>query len=197
MDILAVAASPRRNSNSETLLHRMLAGAEAEGAAVRLVRLRDYTYSSCVGCERCRKDKACTRFRDGMSLLYPLIEEARGLALATPVHNYNVTALLKGFIDRLYCYFDFTDERPRRWESRLAGQGRAAALACIGEQPDRESLGVAMPAMRMPLKTLGYSICGEMEVLSVFDAGRVARFEDTMLRAFETGRNLARSLPKR
>ena len=47
---------------------------------------------------------------DGMSLLYPKIIDARGLVLVSPTHNYNITAIMKAFIDRLYCFYNFDNK---------------------------------------------------------------------------------------
>lgn len=195
MQILGVGASPRKNSNSTAMMRAALSGAQAEGAETDSALLRRYQFSSCIGCEKCRTDKKCTGLNDGMTLLYPKIEAAHGLVLSTPVHFYNVTALCKAFIDRLYCYFDFDmKNRPRAWSSRLAGQGRKAVILAIGEQPDKHDLGVVMDAMRLPLESLGYEIVDSFNVLSVFDAGRVRKDDEALARCEEAGRELAKAL---
>ncbi len=188
--ILGVEGSPRAGGNSQHMLRAILEGAEQTGQTVQAAHLRDYRYEPCVGCEKCRTDKICTRFHDGMTLLYPAIQQAKGLALVSPVHNYNVTAWMKAFIDRLYCFYDFEDTRPRGWSSRLAGQQRKAVLACIGEQEEGENLGVTMEAMRLPLQALGYEIVDEIPVLQLFDRGIVKEREDLLTRAREAGKKL-------
>ncbi|MFW5734181.1 MAG: flavodoxin family protein [Oceanidesulfovibrio sp.] len=196
MDILGVSGTPRRNGNSDAIVQSVLDAARARGADGRLVALRDYDFGSCVGCERCRKDRACTHLKDGMQLLYPLIREARGLVLASPVHTYNVSALMKAFIDRLYCFYDFQDGVPRAWSSRLAGQGRKAVIACVAEQLEDENLGVTMPAMRLPLESHDYKIVGELSVLGLFPAGKVKSKQDVMDRCTKLGNALADALGK-
>jgi multimeric flavodoxin WrbA len=194
MNIIGIGASPRKNSNSTAMLRAALSGAQAAGAETDSALLRRYRYSSCIGCEKCRADKKCTGLNDGMTLLYPKIEAAQGLILSTPVHFYNVTAMMKAFIDRLYCYFDFDMEsRPRAWSSRLAGQGRKAVILAIGEQPDEEDAGFVMDAMRLPLESLGYELADSFLALNVFDAGRVRKDDEVMARCEEAGRELAMS----
>ncbi|MFC2004247.1 NAD(P)H-dependent oxidoreductase [Chloroflexota bacterium] len=56
------------------------------------------------------------------------------MVLISPVYSYNVTALMKAFIDRLYSFYNFSDERPGYWSSQLADQGRKAIIAVVGEQ---------------------------------------------------------------
>ncbi len=189
--ILGISGSPRKRSNSDAVLGQILSGAKAAGADTAACRLRDYRITPCIGCELCRKDGECTGLDDDMQLIYPQLVDARGLVLVTPVHHYNVSALVKAFIDRLYRFYDFEDARPRPWSSRLAGQGRKAVIAAVGEQPDAESMGVVMEAMRLPLAALGYDIVGELLAHPYFDAGATREDSAVMDRASELGRALA------
>jgi len=194
IDILGISGSPRRGGNSESMLKAMLEGAGRAGAVTEAVFLRDVTFSSCVGCERCRKDKICTRFMDGMTLLYPKILEARGLVLISPAHNYNVSALMKAFIDRMYCFYEFANTRPRAWSSQLAGQGRKALVAGVCEQEGAESMGVTIDMQRKPITALGYEVIDELAVYSLFDVGAVKKDPDIMDRARTMGADLARAV---
>lgn len=192
--ILGVEGSPRKGGNSQTMLRAILDGAREAGVESFEANLRDYRYEPCVGCEACRKHKACTKFQDGMTLLYPRILESKGLVLISPVHNYNVTAWIKAFIDRMYCFYDFEDTRPRAWSSRLAGQGRKAVIGCIAEQENPEDMGFALDAMRLPLAAMGYEIVAELPVLRLFDRGVVAKDTEAMERARQAGQQLASAL---
>jgi len=192
--ILGIEGSPRKNGNSHKMLHAVLSGAQDAGENHFSVHLRDYRYEPCIGCEACRKDKICTRFQDGMTLLYPRILESRGIVLISPVHNYNITAWMKAFIDRLYCYYDFGDTRPRTWSSRLAGQGRKAVIGAIAEQTDTKDMGFALEAMRLPLTALGFEIVAELPVLGLFDRGIIARNSEVIEQARLAGQKLADAL---
>ncbi|WP_462325476.1 flavodoxin family protein [Desulfoplanes sp.] len=192
--ILGVEGSPRKKGNSDKMLDAILAGAREAGEECHDVHLRDCRYEPCVGCERCRKDKICTRFQDAMTLMYPRLQESKGLVLISPVHNYNITAWMKAFIDRMYCFYDFEDTRPRGWSSRLAGQGRRAVIAAIGEQEDPRDMGFALEAMRLPLEAFGYEIVAEFPVLRLFDRGAISGQEELMASARQAGIDLARAL---
>jgi len=191
MLILGVSGSPRRGGNSDFILGSILKGT---GVDSEVLYLSDIDFSSCVGCEQCRKDKICTRFEDGLIPWYDTISKAVGIVLVSPVYNYNITSWMKAFIDRLYCFYDFDDERPRGWSSRLAGQGRAAALAVVAEQMDEEDLGLAMQALRKPIEAFGYEIAGELAVLGKFEAGIVGEDPDVLHRCAELGGKLAKVL---
>lgn len=192
--ITGIEGSPRKKGNSHKMLQAILEGAREIETSINEVHLRDLKYDPCVGCEICRKEKACRRFEDDMTGLYPLIEESKGLVLISPVHNYNVTAWMKAFIDRMYCYYNFEDTRPRAWSSRLAGQGRKAIIGAIAEQNDKKDMGFTIEAMRMPLEALGYEIVAELPVLRLFDKGIIAEHQEIIDKAKTAGRTLAESI---
>ena len=195
--ILALGASPRQGGNTDNILSAATRGAEASGALVRLVQLRELDISPCLGCEACRKKGRCLTIKDDMQDLYPVIEESRGLILASPTHNYNVTAWMKAFIDRLYCYYEFTDDHPRQYRSLLsADPRRAAALMAVCEQTDPEEMGFTLPAMGRPLIALGYDIVGELPVYGLFEAGLAALNPEVMEAAVSLGRALAEKIKR-
>jgi multimeric flavodoxin WrbA len=194
--VLGLHGSPREHSNSAALMEAVLEGAAQAGAATRGLGLAALGVQPCVGCERCRGKGRCQRILDGMQQIYPLIQEARGLVLITPVHNYNVSAVVKAFIDRLYCFYDFTPPRPGPWSSRLAGQGRRAVSGAVGEQEEGEGLGVVLPAMRLPLEALGYGLEAELVVEGVFPPGRVGKDRAVLERGRAAGRELGGALAR-
>lgn len=192
--VLGVGGSPRENGNSDVLLRRILKGVGSAGMAAQAVYLRKYQYQGCIGCEQCRKDCICTGLHDGMTLLYPDVSGSRGLVLVSPTHNYNITAWMKAFIDRLYCFYTFDDHRPRGYSSRLAGQGRKAVLAAVCEQVDKADMGFTLEAMGAPLEALGYEIVGKLPVYGIFDRGKVREKEEILTEAERLGAGLATSL---
>ena len=191
--VLGIGGSPRKGGNSDILLKQLLKGARDGGAATEEIQLRNYQFQGCIGCERCRKDKQCTGLQDGMQLIYPKIQEAGGLVLISPIYNYNMTALMKALIDRLYCFYDFSDERPGYWSSRLANQGRKAIITVVGEQASREEGGMdlTLETLRRSITALGYEIIDELPVLGVFHKGKVREYPRILEKAEALGRRLA------
>jgi multimeric flavodoxin WrbA len=192
--VLGIGGSPRKNGNSDVLLKHILKGVQDSKLTSDKVQLREFQFQACIGCERCRKDKICTGLKDGMSLLYPKIFKSQGLILVSPTHNYNVTAWIKAFIDRLYCFYKFDKNRPRGWSSRLANQGRKAVLAAVCEQVDKDDMGFTLEAMRRPLVALGYEIIGKLPVFGIFDKGKVKEKKGVLTSATKLGANLAKSV---
>ena len=97
--VLAISGSPHRHGNTETLLDSFLEGAEAEGAAVEKVVLRDLDFTPCQGCNACHRRDGCI-VQDELTPLFDRIAAADCLALASPIYTMGITAELKGLIDR-------------------------------------------------------------------------------------------------
>ena len=192
--ILGISGSPRRNGNSDILLQEITRGAEETGAVSDIFNLTRLTFQGCIGCEKCRKDKICTGLKDDMTPIYNNIIQSQGLVLVCPTHNYNVTSWMKAFIDRMYCFYNFEDDRPRSWSSQLSGQKRLALVAAICEQENKEDMGFTLEAMTQPLKALGYEIVNELAVFRIFDKGGVKTDQQSMENAFSLGQTFAEKL---
>jgi len=188
--ILAVSGSLRSGGNTDTLLEQFTKGASESGAEVQTIFLRNYAVNSCVGCEQCRGRGFCARFDDGMSLIYPEINSSTGLILGSPVYNYNVTSLMKAFIDRLFPYYIFTNEKPRNYSSKLQGEFRQAIVFGVGEQKRSRDSCLVLPAMAMPLEALGYSIMRQMTFHGLLEKDAVQADEKSLHTAYEAGAQL-------
>ncbi|MDD5590461.1 MAG: flavodoxin family protein [Dehalococcoidales bacterium] len=196
--ILCVGGSPREGGNSDKLVEWFLKNLLGSSIMAEGILLRNYKFQSCVGCEKCRKDKSCTGLQDEMQLIYPKILECRGLILISPVHNYNITAKMKSFIDRLYCFYNFDNRRPGGWTSQLGYQGRKAVISAIGEQPNCVDSGVdlALQAMRLPIEALGYEVVGEIPITGIFEKGEIINYPDILNQAELLGKKLVYLLTK-
>jgi multimeric flavodoxin WrbA len=192
--VVGFSGSPRKNGNSDILLKAIVSGVTREKISADYWNLTNIQFQGCIGCEKCRKTKICTGLHDGMSLLYPKLYSSKGLILVSPTHNYNVTSWMKAFIDRLYCFYDFKNDRPRSWSSQLVNQDRKAVIAAICEQESVEDMGFTLQAMKKPIAALGYEIVGELSVFKIFDKAKVKYDNQAMDKAYQLGQNLAISL---
>jgi multimeric flavodoxin WrbA len=115
------------------------------------------------------------------------------MVLITPIYSYNITAIMKSFIDRLYSFYNFSDERPGKWSSQLADQGRKAIIAAIGEQATHEEGGMetTLDTLRRSVVALGYDIIDELPVLGVFAKGKIREHPQVLKHAEELGGKIA------
>jgi len=96
--ILGISGSPRKMA-TEHILGVALKMLEERGYETQLFAMRGKNISPCRHCDYCLKNKECI-VKDDMYQLYPLIREAEGFVLATPVYNGGMSAQLKIAMDR-------------------------------------------------------------------------------------------------
>lgn len=96
--ILGISGSPRKMA-TEHILGVALSMLEERGYETQLFTMRGKSISPCRHCDYCLKNKECI-VKDDMYQLYPLIREAEGYVLATPVYNGSMSAQMKIAIDR-------------------------------------------------------------------------------------------------
>jgi multimeric flavodoxin WrbA len=193
-EVIGISGSPRAGGNTDILLNQFLKGITKAGLKTEKIFLRDYSIQPCTGCEQCRKSKRCCRFQDGMQLLYPKIEESKGIIIGSPAYNYNVTPWIKIFIDRLYQYYDYTDDRPRKFSSRLAAQGRKGIVYAVCEQMEISYMGCTLEAMRRPLEDIGYKITCEFPAIGFFERGAILKDDKLLQLALQKGLELGMEL---
>ncbi len=116
MKIVGILGTPRRNSNTEILLDRLLNMLESKSCKVEKICLRDLDIKPCTSCRACLGNGWCVLDDDMTRIVAPKLLEAYAIVVATPVHFDNVSALAKIFMDRTW------------W---LRGKLRNKVLGCI------------------------------------------------------------------
>jgi multimeric flavodoxin WrbA len=99
MIVLGIYGSPRKRGNSDRLLDEALKGAESKGADISRIYARDLKISGCLECGGCDKTGICV-VKDDMQSVYPLLEKADIIFLASPIFFYNISAQAKALVDR-------------------------------------------------------------------------------------------------
>ena len=102
IEVLGIAGSPRREGNSDLLLRKALARAEAGGATTHWVALRELNIAPCQECDACEQSGEC-RLDDDFSVILQQLLDCDRLIVASPVFFMTVTAHLKVLIERCQC----------------------------------------------------------------------------------------------
>jgi multimeric flavodoxin WrbA len=104
--LLILVGSPRRAGNSATLAKAVQRGAEATGAEVSIRFVDDFISSFLRDCRTCRLPSGeCSiadRFR---ALFFEDFIPAQGVIFCSPVYWYGLSAQMKAFFDRSFCYY--------------------------------------------------------------------------------------------
>ncbi|MGE3231589.1 MAG: flavodoxin family protein [Hyphomicrobium sp.] len=104
--VVALSSSPRRKGNSRILAEAVLEGAAEAGHRTELVHLADHVTGLLRNCRECRKPDGTCSIGDGFDdVFFNKMLKADGLVVATPIWWYGMSAHLKNFFDRMFCYF--------------------------------------------------------------------------------------------
>jgi multimeric flavodoxin WrbA len=106
--VLGIAGSPRRHGNSEQLLDACLAGVTEAGGSAEKIPVVEYRLKPCNGCNACSLTGECVLV-DRMEELYPKLESAGAIVVASPIFFATVPAVLKALYDRCQPFW------ARRW----------------------------------------------------------------------------------
>jgi multimeric flavodoxin WrbA len=180
--VLVIKGSPRRKGNSAVLADQALLGARESGAEVDEVYLHSMNIRPCAGCDGCRKGKRECVTKDDMQKLYPKMEWADAVIIASPIYFFTFSAQVKLFIDRLYRF-----EQPEG----NALKGKKFGILLVYGDTDVYTSG-AINAINTYERVLGY-MGNKIDALvygSAGEPGEIAADEDVMERARRMGRQL-------
>ncbi|HSW58426.1 MAG TPA: flavodoxin family protein [Dehalococcoidales bacterium] len=116
MNVVAIGASPRLNSNTSFLIDQVLDEIKREGINTEKFVLSRYKISPCYGHDDCGSLQEC-RIQDDAPAILEKVVEADAVILASPIYMYSVTAFMKIFMDRTYFFYTH-DRRPK---AKVAG----------------------------------------------------------------------------
>lgn len=102
--VLCVAGSPRRTGNSTAMLDACIRGIESAGGIADRLALAEFHVHGCIGCGQCSSMGQCV-VNDDMHEIYPRIDAADVIVIASPVYFAGVPATLKAFYDRCQPYW--------------------------------------------------------------------------------------------
>ena len=95
MKILVLNGSPRPKGNTAALVEAFAAGARESGHQVHVIPVCRKRIAGCLACEYChtKGNGRCIQ-QDDMQEVYPLLDEAEMLVLASPVYYHNFSGQL-------------------------------------------------------------------------------------------------------
>jgi multimeric flavodoxin WrbA len=193
LKVLGISASPREGGNTDVLLGEALAGAEAAGARVDRVDLRNLVIAPCVECNACARTGVCC-VQDDYQKVFAKMMEADRLVFATPIFFMGVSAQGKLLIDRCNCLW------ARKYVLKVplfpegARQRRALVIAIGGSKSRKmfESVGLTM---KYYLDAAGFDYFGNLFVNQIDARGDIRRLPVALAEARRLGGLLASAGP--
>ncbi|MBP3892630.1 MAG: NAD(P)H-dependent oxidoreductase [Atopobiaceae bacterium] len=103
MNIVIFNGSPRPHGNTAAMVNAYREGAESTGHHVTVFDVCRMHVAGCLACEYChtKEQRTCIQ-KDDMQKIYPVLDEADMLVLASPVYYHGLSGQLKCVIDRIY-----------------------------------------------------------------------------------------------
>ncbi len=177
--VLTLLGSPRARSNSSLIAERFNTRAEELGAQVQTFRLNRMSYCGCQACDGCRQgaETSCV-VEDDLTTVLEGVHRADVLVLATPVYFGDISAQMKGFVDRTRSFIrpDFrTNPKP----SRLPPGKR---LVFIQTQAEEEATthDDIFPRYDFFFRWFGFNDSILIRACGVDDRGEVSKREDVL-----------------
>ncbi len=180
--VLCVAGSPRRHGNSEQLLDRCVLGVREAGGEPDVLPVADANVHPCRGCNACSLTGECV-VRDGMQDIYPRIDAADAIVVASPVYFATVPAALKAFYDRLQPYWARVHVLGEPGPERRPG-----AFLVVRGGGDPYGFQAAVLTTKSVFAVLGVDYAVELKVKGPDSPSEVGRHPEALERATEIGR---------
>lgn len=140
--VLVLSSTPRREGNSQCLADAVCEGAAAANHQVRAVRLSEHLGGFLRDCRACRDaDGECTISDDHGWIFRELFLPADAVVYASPVWWYGLSAQLKAFLDRMFCYIAEAYPGSAAVVDAIPGK-RAAAVLSAEESNFPARLGI-------------------------------------------------------
>jgi multimeric flavodoxin WrbA len=194
MKVLGIVGSKRKHGNTSCLVQEALKEIKKHKIETELIFLGDYTINDCIGCEGCKDTYKCV-IKDDMQKIYPLLSEADAIILGSPTYFYNVTADVKAFIDRCYCYEVFAEDDRSVWVStNEALGGKFALVIAICEQHHEKDMGFTAETMTLSLESLGYRVTDTIKVLELFKKDAAKNNQKALDQVKQAGKKLYKTM---
>lgn len=185
MKVLGIYGSPRKAGNTDQLLDKVLEGAKSAGAEISSIYARDLDMSGCIECGGCDKTGKCV-VKDDMQDVYPLLEEAGVIFLASPIFFYGVTAQLKALIDRSQACWSkrMLEKTPEERKTFDSGKGY---LIAVGATRGENLFEGAILTARYFFDALDMTYEGGIFFRSLEEKTAVRKNPETLQEAFNLG----------
>ena len=186
MKVLGIMGSPRRQSNTEILLDRALAGAEEMGAEVEKVLASELKVSPCREIYACLKDGRCA-IKDDMQWLYEALLEADHIIFASPIFFYGLTSQAKAIVDRCQALW------VRRHVLGMGKEGnriRRGVFISVGATRGSRLFDGATLTAKYFFEAIGVKYAGDLLIRGVDGKAQIREHPTALRDAFRLGQQL-------
>jgi multimeric flavodoxin WrbA len=190
--VLGIYGSPRKGGNTDLLLDKALEGSGAASAEVNSIYVRKLKLDGCLECGSCDETGECV-IQDDMQTVYPLLQEADIIFLASPNFFYSVTAQAKLLIDRSQAMWS-RRLLEKSVEQRRTYDGGKGYLICIGATKGKNLFVGVELTVKYFFDALDMSYEGGLLIDRVEAKGEILKHPEAMEQAFNLGKTAVESI---
>jgi multimeric flavodoxin WrbA len=185
--VLGIAGSPRRGGNTDLLLAEFMKGTAGQGAETRTIELRDLKFETCTHCDSCLKTGQCV-VKDDMQDIYPELEQADRIVIASPVQFAGPTAQLKAMIDRCQCLWarKYVLKVPPLGDKRV----RKGFFISVGGTKLKDMFEPSLAIVKTWFHILNIEYAGELLFKGIDEKSAIKKHPDALKQAYEAGQKL-------
>lgn len=186
MHVLAIYGSPRKGGNTDLMLDAFLEGCVDARCEVRRIYVRNLEISGCLECGQCDEAGTCIR-EDDMATIYPVLEQADRIVVASPIFFYGITGQLKLLVDRSQASYMKKELSFR--EGKTAGTGgRKGFLLSAGATRGKRLFDCAILTMRYFFDAIDVQYAGELCFHEIEEKGAIAEHPTALDECRRAGR---------
>jgi multimeric flavodoxin WrbA len=187
MNVLGIAGSPRRRSNTDILLDEVLKGAASQGAETKTLYITSLNIGPCQNCEVCLYSGNCP-LRDDMPQVYQELTWADRIVLAAPLQFMGLPAPVKALVDRGQSAW------ARKYRLKIPPLGdnreRWGLFVSVGGRKGENLFDGALATVKSFFVCLDVKYAGILAFAGIENRGEISNHPEALQAAFETGQKL-------
>jgi multimeric flavodoxin WrbA len=190
MMVVAIYGSPRKAGNTDLMLDAFLEGAETTGSEIKRLFVRDLDIRGCLGCGHCDRTGACVQ-KDDMQLVYPYLEAAQRIVVASPVYFYGVTGQLKLLVDRAQAPYMKRELARKEAKGETGMPSRQGFLLLAGATRGKRLFECSILTIKYFFDALGVDYAGELSFKEIEERGAILQNSQALAECRRAGRDFA------
>jgi len=199
MKLSAIIGSPRKNSNTEILVDKVIAGCRSRMSVdVEKIIIAEKNIAFCNGCLTCMGSdpgEAVCSIKDDMTDILQRMRESDAFVFGTPNHMRTISAQLLNFLCRMLPLLTFTaeyDAQGNRVEGEMSSLIKGKKSAMVISQGEKHFCSsLVYEVLINNLRDFGLQNAGNLVSMGNLNTGDVAENDSDLERAFNLGAQLA------
>jgi len=188
MKVVTILGSPRKDGNSAILTQEIIDIAKKSNNNIQSFHLNKLNYKGCQACMSCKTKTDYCVINDDLKEVLEAIRDCDALVLASPIYFADITAQMKGLIDRTYSYLvpDFLNKpEPTRLKT-----GKTLIFILPQAQPGEKLFADIFPKYEFFLKIMGFTNTYQVRACGVLEAGSVKENPDIIDKVREIAKSI-------